>query len=260
MSCGWHSLVGTDGNEAGVYPLRCKRWDCPECGPRKARRVIARVDAGMKLPGTVRFLTLTSPAGETAEASYERFPGRWKRMHQRIVRRFGRFEYVGVVEPQKRGAAHVHVVYRGAFISQRWLSRAAAGSGFGRIADIRRRHPRLASYLAKYLTKQLAAGSVRLDERGRPVRAGAVPKYFRRVRWSRGWCAWTAPVPKHAWQVWRIARVGQLHAAADARARGFEVVELVVGGGGPRHGPSPLGVWVEDYRDHLLAAPAATAA
>lgn len=49
----------------------------------------------------------------------------------------------------------MHVVYRGPFIPQAWLSRAAAASGFGRIADIRRAHPKLMSYLAKYLTKGL---------------------------------------------------------------------------------------------------------
>ncbi len=156
MSCGAFSLVGVEGKEAGIYPLRCKRWSCPACGPRKARATIARIQAGMNL-GPTRFFTLTSPGGDSADESYAEFSARWKRMHQRMVRRFGKFEYLAVVEPQKRGAAHVHVVYRGPFIPQAWLSRAAAECGFGRIADIRRSHRQLTSYLAKYLTKQLAS-------------------------------------------------------------------------------------------------------
>ena len=89
-------------------------------------------------PGTYRFFTITSPGREDAETTYRELPRRWKRLHERIARRFGRIEYVTVVEAQKRGAAHLHVVYRGRYIPQPWLSRAAAASGFGPIADIRR--------------------------------------------------------------------------------------------------------------------------
>ena len=117
MSCGGFSLIGVSGKEVRIYPLRCKRWSCPTCGRKKTRATIARVKAGMAL-GTCRFLTLTSPAGECPDESYARFPARWKRMHMRLERRFGRIQYVAVVEPQKRGAAHVHVVYRGPFIPQ----------------------------------------------------------------------------------------------------------------------------------------------
>ena len=242
MKCGRFSLVGTSGNEAGVYPLRCKRWGCKVCGPRKAKATMARVRAGMRL-GTVRFFTLTSPSGEDHQASYAAFPKRWKRFYMRLERRFGRIEYLAVVEPQKRGAAHVHVVYRGSYIPQRVLARLAVESGFGPIADIRLSNPRLMSYLAKYLTKELADPSV------------APPRYFRRVRYSKGWCVWVRRSGPHTWDGWQIADAVPVHAAIDAARRGFRVVELVADDWGAGFGLARPVCWLRDLRHYRPTAP-----
>lgn len=253
MKCASFSLIGVDGQQAGIFPLFCKRWLCPRCGPRKARQTIARIQAGMKL-GDARFFTITSPGDEGAE-SYVLFPIRWKLLHQRIVRRFGPIEYLGVVEPQKRGAAHIHVVFRGPFIPQPWLSRAAVASGFGPITDIRRSHKRLTTYLAKYLTKQLAVGESRPDDPAAAL-APRLPKYFRRVRWSRGWCVWARQRVGRDWPVWWIADTGQEQAAIDARGRGLSVVELEVADGAP---PGlcfgPIVRWVRTLAQYRPFAP-----
>ncbi len=133
-----------------------------------------------------------------------------------------RIEYIAVVERQKRGAAHVHVVYRGPFIPQRWLSRVAAECGFGPIADIRRSNPALMRYLAKYLTKELSDPTA------------APPRYFRRVRWSRGWCAWERRRRTARWSDWWILDTTPAYAAAAAARRGLKVEEVVADGGPPR--------------------------
>lgn len=220
MSCGRFSLVGIEGVRCGVYPMRCKKWSCPTCGQRKVKATLARTRAGMSL-GPCRFFTLTSPGNEDAETSYAEFPARFKRFRMRLERRFGRIEYLAVVERQKRGAAHVHVVYRGPFIPQQWLSRVAAECGFGRIADIRRSNPQLMRYLAKYLTKELGD------------RTAAPPRYFRRVRWSRGWCVWEKRKPAE-YSDWWIVDAMPARAAIEAARRGFDV-EVVIGEreGGP---------------------------
>jgi hypothetical protein len=165
--------------------------------------------------GTCRFFTLTSPGTEDGDTSYARFPARFKRLRMRLERRFGRIEYLAVVERQKRGAAHVHVVYRGPFIPQQWLSRVAAECGFGKIADIRRSNPALMRYLAKYLTKELSDPTA------------APPRYFRRVRWSRGWCVWEKRGRQVPWTHWWIADAVPIHAAIDAARRGYKVEELI---------------------------------
>jgi hypothetical protein len=240
MKCGSFSLVGIDDGRCGIYPMRCGRWGCPVCGPRKTRATIARVRAGMAL-GTCRFFTLTSPGDEDAETSYAEFPARWKRFRMRVERRFGRIEYLGVVEPQKRGAAHVHVVYRGPYIPQQWLSRIAAECGFGRIADIRRSNPQLMRYLAKYLTKELSDPTA------------APPRYFRRVRWSRAWCVWEKRRRALPWKRWWIADAVPIHAAIDAARRGLTVEEMVAGNWGARFELRRPVRWLHDltgYRPH----------
>ena len=226
--CGGFSLVGVAAEACGVYPLPCKRWECHTCGQKKLRATIARIHKGMRL-GDCRFLTITSPGGEDAATSYDELPKRWKRLHERIARRFGRIEYVTVVEAQKRGHAHLHVVYRGPFIPQRWLSRAAKASGFGPIADIRRPPRAIARYVAKYLTKDLAAANLRLPDGS----ALGWPKYFRRVRFTPGWCEWARRRPNPRWTTWYVTDAPPASTARSAMSRGYVVAELVLNGWPP---------------------------
>jgi hypothetical protein len=134
----------------------------------------------------------------------------------RLQRRFGRsvrIEYYAVVERQKRGAAHIHMVYRGPYIPQAWLSRAASECGFGSVADIRKAPPNIARYVAKYLTKELS------DPKAAP------PRYFRRVRVSRGWSDWRPPIREQPFTEWWAVDATVDHAAHSAQRRGYLVVE-----------------------------------
>jgi hypothetical protein len=225
-ACGMGSLIGVDGSEVGIYPLRCKQWACDECGPKKVRATIAMIRSGMR-SGTPRFFTLTSPGEDDAVTSYDKFQERWHRFQARLRRRYGTVEYVAVVERQKRGAAHVHVVYRGEFIPWQWLGRAAAASGFGKIVDIRKPAKRIERYLAKYLTKELD------DPKFAP------PRYFRRVRRSRRWSDWRPPRREPRWPAWLVARATPSRAAQAARGRGYIVVELVLGRDGRTQSAGP---------------------
>lgn len=214
MSCGDFTLLGTDGCEAGAYFLRCKSWRCKRCGPKKVRRVMAQIQAGMS-SGFIRFATFTAPGDEDAAASYRQLTKRWKRLALRIARRWGKFEYLLVVEPQQRGHAHLHVLIRGpSFLPQPQLARMAAECGFGRVTHIKAAHRRLPVYLAKYLTKTLPM---------RPAQAG---RYFRRVRMSRGWVDEPAWQPERRWTHWWILDVPPIAAALDAHKKGYIVVHV----------------------------------
>jgi hypothetical protein len=120
-----------------------------------------------------------------------------------------------VVELQRRGSPHLHVIVRGPFIPFPWLARAARDVGFGRIVDICRPKPGLAGYL----TKSLGPGTS----------GDLLPSHFHRVRWSRGWSAPVARRVRRAWPTWLVAFAGPRRAAASAVARGYRVVELVHG-------------------------------
>jgi hypothetical protein len=212
-SCGG-SLIAVDGGDAAVYPFRCKRWRCASCGARLVREVRKRISAGLGV-GEVRFLTITSPGTETPAESLDQLARRWKRLHQRLIRRFGAVEYVVIVELQGRGSPHLHVLVRGPFIPQRWLGSAAAAVGFGRVASVGRAH----GGLAGYLTKAIGPGTV----------ADSLPRGFQRVRWSRGWSIPVARRSKRQWPSWYLALADTRRAALSAVHRGYRVVALVHG-------------------------------
>ena len=128
-----------------------------------------------------RFLTLTSPAGDSPEASLRLLSRRFEKL-RRLVRRGGyrgEFEFGGVVELTKRGIAHFHVLFRGPYLTQAAWSRLAVDARFGPVVWVERATTdRLAGYVTKalpgYVTKDL----------GDTV---PFPRHYRRVRFSRGW-------------------------------------------------------------------------
>lgn len=148
---------------------------------------------------------------------------------------------MAVVEPQRRGAAHVHVVYRGLLLPQHWLSQAATAAGFGRIVRVA---ANVDAGVAEYLYKSLSA------ELRNP--ALAPPSYFHRVRFSRDWGDLVAKRSARRWTAWHIVAARPGMAAMSAIARGYEVVDLV--GAGPPHGSvsNRLVAWYRDLRSYLV--------
>jgi hypothetical protein len=213
-SCGGLSVIGVAGPSVGVYPFRCKCWRCSRCGPRKVNQTRRRIQAGLGR-GDSWFATLTSPGDEDPEASLRLLSARWKAFHLRLTRLLGHVEYVAVVEIQRRGSPHFHVLVRGPLVSRRWLAKAAAGVGFGRMADVQMTPRGIAGYLTKAIGPNTSGDSL--------------PTHFRRVRWSRGW---SLPLParaKRMWQAWYVAVAGTHRAAASAVELGYRVVELING-------------------------------
>ena len=148
-----------------------------------------------------RFLTLTSPAGDSREGSLRLLSRRFEKL-RRLIRRSGyagEFEFGGVVELTRKGIAHFHVLFRGPYLTQAAWSRLASEAGFGRIVWIEEAST---DKLAGYLTKALPAyvtKSLREPE--------AFPRHYRRVRFSRGWApGWvvggrTAPEDPSPWEL-----------------------------------------------------------
>lgn len=193
-----------------VLPMRCHTWQCPRCGPVRRLAEEARIRAG-QVAGETCLLTVTSPPDESAPASYQAFPRRWKRLHRALVRLLGRFEYAAVVEPQRRGAAHVHVLARVAPPPPAILRHAALNAGFGRVVHVRPGHGGHPAYLGKSLTSPLPFA----------------PSHFRRVRYSRHWGPRQDMHWGHLWPNWAVTDAPPAVVAAQLRARGYEVVDDV---------------------------------
>jgi hypothetical protein len=77
----------------------------------------------------------------------------WRKMRVLLARKFGgSLPFVGVLEFQKNGNAHLHLLV-GRYIARKWLSLAWQSIGGGRYVDIRWVDVhRVAAYLSPYLT------------------------------------------------------------------------------------------------------------
>jgi hypothetical protein len=153
--CPRGTLVAQVNGAKLLIPAGCKRWPCPNCGWKNARKLAGRI---MATPCrrfatfTIRFDPLTDPVEEL-----DRMNRAWRLLWKRIKRRQGQQArgYVKVIELQKNGTPHLHIALDCGFISQRWLSSQWLELSGSPVVDIRiiRTQRGLARYLAKYLTK-----------------------------------------------------------------------------------------------------------
>ena len=125
---------------------------------RKQKRAYHRALSGLEVAHSmnehVRFITLTS-SPESPENIHRSF----SRLVKRIRRTFGHFEYFAVKEATVSGLIHIHLLYRGPYIPQDWLSDTWAeihGAPVVWIREVnlkRDSKKKIASYLVKYLAK-----------------------------------------------------------------------------------------------------------
>lgn len=136
---------------------------------RRQKRFFQRSLSGIELAfisrERVRVMCLTS--SDASESSHKALHRHFSALVKRIRRRYGKFEYIGVKEFTRKGLLHLHLLFRGVFISQRWLSDAwfdLHGAFRVFLQQLRGRRKRIGAYLCKYLVKE--------------------PRY------SRYWCSW----------------------------------------------------------------------
>jgi hypothetical protein len=132
----------------------------------KQKRCYQRIQSGFTVANrygnTVRFITITSSVYSTQLQKHKRI------LFKRIKRKFGEFEYLGVRTSEGNGV--VHILYRGCFIPQAWLSNAWRDIHNSPVVDIRVVRPfrGLGRYIvSQYLSDQDSA--------------------FQRYSWSWGW-------------------------------------------------------------------------
>src|SRR5215813_9113760 len=153
--------------------LDCKRSSCDHCGPIKARRYRKAIAREAEARGLTRFLTLTldPKVSPGPDESVEYIRECFNKFRTYMKRKLGSgVQYIAVVELQKSGMAHLHVLVD-RFLQKAWLDEAwrAVGGGFTWIkyTDVQR----VSAYISKYLTKDLFT---------------AVPSKKKRISTSRG--------------------------------------------------------------------------
>ena len=155
-SCGTVFGSSPDREHSRTYlRVNCKKLSCDRCGPKKARQYRKAIGRNAEAHRLNRMLTLTlDPKRCAAPDSVAYLRQCFSKFRVSLFRRFGKpISFIAVVELQKSGMAHLHVLI-GVYIEQAWISEAWQSVGGGSIVDIRMVDVhRVNAYLAKYLTK-----------------------------------------------------------------------------------------------------------
>lgn len=172
-------LFGMDNKRKKAIVIRsaCKLWSCEPCGARKARKWIAKVVNGVNtIGGQWYFATLTARRDRrTPEQSLKDLRAGWFKLRKRIERKFGKFEYVRIIEQHKDGCYHFHLIMNAPIPTKlisatatkdehyycKYLKDISVACGLGFMADYQplRSTAGAAYYVAKYLTKSIGENS-----------------------------------------------------------------------------------------------------
>ncbi len=164
-----HCLVH---EETGVVvPMLCGKYKCKYCGPRRVEMWRSLIEVAEP----ERFITLTGAGKTLAEVGRVATT-----IVQRLRRQGYKFEYCMTFERHKNGRFHIHMLQKGDYIPQKFLSEClrSATHGSAYVVDIRRCVPGTAGYVTKYCTKVLAASEV-------GSRADGTRARVNRVRYSK---------------------------------------------------------------------------
>lgn len=150
-------MTAETGYGGAAVEFKCNSWKCEHCAPYRRASVIRQGANG----DPNRFITLTSHRrpGYTPEQAARNLV-QANRTFLRLVRK--RYpntpvECFYVFEATKAGWPHLHILMRGPFISQKWLSALMARLNGSPVVDIRRidNVKRMGAYVAKYLGKDV---------------------------------------------------------------------------------------------------------
>jgi len=158
--CGTSTVVGPVKGKLGLFghgTLFCMSYRCDRCRKPKLKKVRKRISEVAEEHKLTRMVTLTLDPKRIPKRDRKRTDRYirecWRKMRVLLARKFeGSLPFVGVLEFQKKGNAHLHLLV-GRYIPQKWLSIAWQSIGGGRHVDIRFVDVhRVAAYLSPYLT------------------------------------------------------------------------------------------------------------
>lgn len=156
--CGQTHVITLEETEKGAIvrkiPLKCKSWTCDKCRVKKAKKYSERTFRLFQGVPHVRFLTVTFDRSRSLRETWEFAPVAWNRFRTAFTKKYGKTRFVRVVEPQKDGYPHYHILLD-RYIPAGWLTRELKSAGFGPIRDIQLISSRDGFYyVLKYLRKK----------------------------------------------------------------------------------------------------------
>lgn len=156
QGCGASVLVRVHDGQVQVNPILCDTWRCGLCGPKRAAWLKREVHAAVFRYRLKYFWTLTvSTKRCTAAQSFGVVTAAWKIVRTNLMRDYGPFSYVWVMEVTQQGYAHLHLL-TSLDISQRELKRRwfHATDGSHQVKAEPAATERASNYLTKYLAKE----------------------------------------------------------------------------------------------------------
>lgn len=145
----------TSSSDTSSFIVRGDKSPFQSSWSRTQKRLYHRAMSGFEMAKRsndfVRVMVLTS----SPESDPDKFHRHFEAFKKRIRRKFGRFEYVAVKEHTKTGLVHLHLMYRGRYISQEWLSDTWNEVHKAPVVWIAKLYSwRLAKHLARYFIKE----------------------------------------------------------------------------------------------------------
>jgi len=153
--CREWSLVKSEPEIRRLRPLFCRSWTCDVCAPRRRLQLMAAAASGQ--PNRFITLTISPDVGVSPAERLLLLSRAWRVTVQRLRRLHPTktIDYLAIVEGTKNGEPHLHILFRGPWVSQSYLSDCMREIISSPIVDIRaiksQRH--VINYVAKYITK-----------------------------------------------------------------------------------------------------------
>lgn len=150
------TIIKQEGQRCIVFKGKCKSWSCEECSKLRRRALIKEAKDGK--PN--RFVTLTVNPNwfDGPEDRAARLAKAWRLTVAAYRHRWPtrKLEYLAVFEATKLGEPHLHIVVRGDFISQKWLSGQMKKRMGAPIVDVRqiKKQSDVVKYITKYISKR----------------------------------------------------------------------------------------------------------
>lgn len=173
----------------GFFPNLCKSWSCTKCRSVKAAQVRNYIQKHFT-GDTLYMLTFTMFRSESGETSWKSIAAAWNRLRTAAVRRHGKFSYLRVLEPHKKGGyPHMHVLVD-KNISSQYIVKKITAFGFGWNFHCEPITQEVAkNYVSKYLTKgwdNIEAEELRKVTKARivSVSRGLPPVFYRAPTWE----------------------------------------------------------------------------
>lgn len=168
------TIVKQQGSTVTAIKVTCRSWSCESCRKQRTRKLMAEAIEGEP----ERFITLTCNPHwfDSPEERARKLIWAWRQIRRRFMKlyRNSKIEFLAVFERTGLGEPHLHIVQRGAYMRQKWLSQQLEHLIGAKIVDIRyiRSKKAVAFYIAKYIGKE-------------PFQFGTLKRYWRSLKYLK---------------------------------------------------------------------------